>query len=289
VLLDDVAGAARLRAARTPDAPRPLQARALLLESWIEAMSGDLRAAREALESGSALAGDDPSLADLARWHAGFVLSQEGRFAEALAALAACRTAYAARGHAWEEGASVLLTAFAHVGLGDTAAARAACEQAVRILTPLGDTWGLLHAESALGRIAHAERRFTDAARHHGRAAEQAGTLGFTGAAALHRSHLGRAQHAAGDPAAADTLRAAAVDAERGGDPRLLAAVRVALAQVLLAADGRDEARQLLEAADRWYTASGAGDEAAVAADILAELRSGAAATGVHERQSQVP
>ena len=52
VLLDDVAGAARLRAARTPEAPRALQARALLLESWIEAMSGDLAAARRALDAG---------------------------------------------------------------------------------------------------------------------------------------------------------------------------------------------------------------------------------------------
>ena len=71
VLLDDVAGAARLRAARTPDAPRALQARALLLESWIEAMSGDLAAARHALDAGPTLAGDDPQLA---AWHSGFVL-----------------------------------------------------------------------------------------------------------------------------------------------------------------------------------------------------------------------
>jgi hypothetical protein len=214
---------------------------------------------------------------------------RRARFAEALTALEACRTAFAARGDAWEEGAGALLSAFAHAGLGDTTAGRVACEQAIRILTPLHDTWGLLHAEAALGRIAHAERRFADAARHHGRAAEQAAALGFPGAAALHRSHLGRAQHAAGDPAAADTLRTAALDAERGGDLRLLATVRVALAQVVLAAGGRDEAEDLLEAADRWYAAAGAGDDAALAAGLLAELRAGEAASSVHERRSHVP
>ena len=167
VLLDDVAGAARLRAARTPDAPRALQARALLLESWIEAMSGDLAAARRALDAGTVLAGDDPQLA---AWHAGFVLSQEGRFPEALATLESCRAGYAARGCAWAEGGSALLAAFAHLGRGDTMAGRTACEAAIRILTPLGDTWALLHAEAALGRVAQAEGRYTDAARHHAHA-----------------------------------------------------------------------------------------------------------------------
>ena len=93
--------------------------RALLLESWIEAMSGDLAAARRALDAGTVLAGDDPQLA---AWHAGFVLSQEGRFPEALATLESCRAAYAARGCAWEEGGSALLAAFAHLGRGDTMA-----------------------------------------------------------------------------------------------------------------------------------------------------------------------
>lgn len=267
VLLDDVAGAARLRAAATPATPGPLRVRALLLESWIEAMSGDLAAARTALDAGMALAGDDP----LADWHAGFVLSQEGRFGEALAVLDRCRAVYAARGCAWEEGGSVLLAAFAHLGLDDTAAGRTACEEAVRILTPLGDAWALLHAEAALGRVAHAEGRRADAARHHAQAVESARALGFPGAAALHRSQLGRAQHAAGDPAAVATLRRAAGEAERAGDLRLLAAVRVALAQALLPDDPR-EARELLAAADRWYAASGAGDDAALATELLATL-----------------
>ena len=252
-------------------------------------MSGDLAAARRALDAGTALAGDDPQLADVAGWHAGFVLSQEGRFPEALAALESCRAGYAARGYAWEEGGSALLAAFAHLGQGDATAGRTACEAAIRILTPLGDTWALLHAEAALGRVAQAEGRYTDAARHHAHAVGSADALGFPGAAALHRAHLGRAQHAAGDPAAVATLRQAADEAERASDLRLLAAARVALAQALLSDGDRDAARELLEAADRWYAASGAGDDAALAADLLAGLRSADAVTRVHERRSRVP
>ncbi len=284
VLLDDDAAAARLRTARlaAPDAPRDLLLRALLLESWVEAMSGDLRTARAALDAATALVGDDPGTAELARWHGGFVLLQEGRPAEAVADLARCRDDAAARGDAWAEGASALLAAFAHVARGDAAAGRAACEAAVRLLEPLGDAWGLQHAEAALGRIAAAQGRLDDAAHHHTRAAASATALGFPGAAALHLTQLGRVRHAAGDPAAAATLRRAADVAERAGDPRLLAGARVALARVLLAAGDRAGARALLEAGDRWYGASGAGDDAALAAELLAAVRveGGAAPVG---------
>lgn len=58
---------------------------------------------------------------------------------------------------------------------------------------------GLLHAEAALGRVAQAEHR-------------------FAGAAALHLPHLGRAQHAAGDPEAEDTIRRVIAGAQQAGD-----------------------------------------------------------------------
>jgi predicted ATPase/DNA-binding SARP family transcriptional activator len=275
VLLDDGAAAAHLRAARAaaPDAPRDLRLRALLLESWLEAMSGDLRTARTALTDATALAGDDPLAAELTRRYGGFVLLQEGRVAEAAADLERSREDAAARGDAWAEGASALLAAFAHVARGDAAAGRAACEAAIRLLEPLGDAWGLQHAEAALGRIAAAQGRLAEAAQHHARAAGSAAALGFPGAAALHLTQLGRVQHAAGDPAAAATLRRAADVAERAGDLRLLADARLGLARVLLAAGDRAGARALLEAAARWYAASGAGDDAALAADLLAAVR----------------
>jgi hypothetical protein len=152
-------------------------------------------------------------------------------------------------------------------------AARAACEEAIGVLSPVGDAWGLLHAEGALGRIAQAELRYADAARHHGFAAEAAERLGFEGAAALHRVQLGRAQHAAGDPAAAETLRRAVVEARAAGDRRLTAMAQVAQAEVLLAAGKRSAALGLLEAADRWYAEAGAGEGAELAAALLATLR----------------
>jgi len=275
VLLDDSAAAARLRSARLAAgaAPAGLRVRALLLESWLEAMSGDLRPALTALDAATALAGDDEYLVNLTRWYAGFVLFQDSRPAEAAAALEACLPAFAASGATWYEGGSRLLAAFAYLAVGDTVAGRAACEDAIRIVGPLGDAWGLLHAEAALGRLAQAEQRFADAARHHGRAAESAQRLGFGGAAALHLAHLGRAQHDAGDPTAVDTLRRAIAGAERAGDLRLLAMTRVTQAEVLRAAGDRAAARDLLVAANRWYAESGAGDGALLAACRLAVLR----------------
>jgi predicted ATPase/DNA-binding SARP family transcriptional activator len=275
VLLDDAAAATRLRAARAaaPGAPRDLRVRALVLESWHEAMSGDLLRARTALDAATALAGDDAALVDLTRWHGGFVQLQEGHPARALVDLQRCRAAFASRGASWEEGASVLLAAFAHLALGDTVAARAAGEEAIGIVGPLGDAWGLLHAEGLLGGIAGAEQRFDDAARHHAHAAASAAALGFGGAAALHLADLGRAQHRGGDPAAADTLRRAVEAAEAEGDLRLVAGARVSLAEVLDAAGDRSAALDLLMAADRWYTEAGAGDGAALAARLLSTLR----------------
>jgi hypothetical protein len=275
VLLDDGAAAARLRAARhaAATAPRDLRVTALLLESWFEAMSGDLRQARTALDAALLLTGDDGPMADLTRWYGAFVLTQEGRAAEALAALGRCRAAFAASGADWYAGGALLLAAYAHLALGDARAGQAACEEAIAALGPLDDAWALLHAEAALGRVAHMEHRFTDAARHHGHAAEAADRLGFAGAAALHLSHLGRAQSDAGHPGAASTLRRAMAGAEQAGDLRLLASTRVALGEIVWAAGDRSGARDLLLAATRWYAASGAGEGAALAACLLATVR----------------
>ena len=256
---------------------------ALLLESWFEAMSGDLRRARAALDAAIDLAGDDGPLADLTRWYGAFVLTQEGRAVEALADLERCRAAFAARGDAWYEGGSLLLAAFAHLSVGDTVAGRAACEAAIAVLRPVDDAWGLQHAEAALGRIAQAEHRYADAARHHGHAAEAAGRLGFGGAAALHLSHLGRAQHDAGDPEAESTIRRAIAGATQAGDRRLLAAAGVSLAEVLRAAGDRVAARDLLLSATRWYADSGAGEGAALAACLLATMRAEDGEPGAEE------
>ncbi len=258
VLLDDAGAAARLR----PFADR---ADARLLLSFVEAMSGDLRAARAALDG--VLDGDP----DRVRWFGGFVLTQEGRFAEAAADLERCHTAFSARGEDWWAGGSLLLAAFARLGLGDVAAAADHCAAAVRILEPLGDAWGLQHAEAALGRIAQATGRFADAARHHARAAAATDRLGFPGATALHLLHLAKAQLAADDPAAAATLERATAGAEQAGDRRLLTQTRVTRAELLLADGHRAAARDLLVAADRWYREFGAGEGAELARQLLAQ------------------
>jgi tetratricopeptide (TPR) repeat protein len=228
-------------------------------------MSGDLLRARAAIDAARDLADDD-----VTRWHDAFVLEQEGRAAEALAALVRCRTAFAGTG--WDEGAAVLLSAFAHLGLGDPAAGRRAAEEAIDLIASLGDAWGLIHAEGALGVLAEATGRFADAARHHAQAAASAESLGFGGSAALHTANLGRAQHASGDPAAAASLRRAITGAERAGDLRLLAGTRVTLAEVLHSRGDRDGARELAVAASRWFDASGAGEDAERARALLTTL-----------------
>ena len=259
VLLDDAGAAARLR----PFADR---ADARLLLSFVEAMSGDLRAARAALDG---VHDGDP---DRARWFGGFVLSQEGRFAEAAADLETCHTAFSARGEEWWAGGSLLLAAFARLGLGDVATAADHCAAAIRIVEPLGDAWALQHAEAALGRIAQATGRFADAARHHARAAAATERLGFPGATALHLLHLAKAQLAADDPAAGATVERAAAGAERAGDRRLLTQTRVTRAELLLADGHRDAARELLVAADRWYSEFGAGEGADLARELLQQI-----------------
>lgn len=68
-------------------------------------------------------------------------------------------------------------------------------------------------------------------------------------------------------------MRRAIGGAELEGDLRLLTMTRVGLAEVLRSAGDRTAARDLLVVANRWYSESGAGDGAALAAHLLAGLR----------------
>ena len=172
----------------------------------------------------TALAGDDARLADLTRWYGGFVLIQEGRPPRRWPTWSAAARPSPHAGRPGTRAAACCSRRSRTSRLGDTAAGRAACEDAIRIIEPLGDAWGLLHAEAALGRVAQAEHRFADAARHHAHAAESAGRLGFPGRAALHLSHLGRGPaRRAATPPRPHTLRRAIAGAEHAGDLRLLA------------------------------------------------------------------
>jgi tetratricopeptide (TPR) repeat protein len=184
----------------------------------------------------------------------------------------------------WETAASLLLGTFGSIMLGDTAAATSSATEAVRLLTPIGDAWGMVHAEAMLGAIANAEHRFGDAAAALDRAAELSETLGFAGQAALHLTTLGRVQQRAGEPERArDTLARAIRAAATAGDLRIAATARTHLARTLRGAGDPAGARTLLEANDRWYRASGGGDGALLTRCLLAALaaeRAGGAAAG---------
>ena len=146
---------------------------------------------------------------------------------------------------AWETAVHLLLAAYGSLMLGDTEAATRHATEAVDLLTPIGDSWGLVHAQAMLGGIAQAQHRFEDAARSLTHAAEESRRLGFTGQAALHLASLARVQHRAGDTdAAVDTFERATEAAIAGGDRRLAATARLNLARLLRARGDGTAARR---------------------------------------------
>jgi tetratricopeptide (TPR) repeat protein len=281
----------------------------LLFAGWFEASGGDLDRAVADVREALAIAGSD-RLRDRARLFLAFVHSQGGRPADALADLAARtgsaerhREAGAAReagrgrekgaagdeGDAWEEGAAWLLTAWAQTALGEVGRARAACDEALRRLVPLGDGWALSHAEGLLGALAQAEHRFADGTGHLARAADAAHRLGFLAAGSLHRANLGRAHEQNGDrAAAAQAFEAAIGTARTAGDLRIVAHTRTRLARVRRALGDRPAARELLAEAQRWYETAGGGDGAPLAAHLTAALDADAGEPGAADRLTEV-
>ncbi|MFL6271847.1 MAG: ATP-binding protein [Actinomycetes bacterium] len=278
VLGDGVAGAARVRtaleAARRDTTPHE-RATGLLLAGWLEASAGNVEAAQGDLDAALAAAeglGDGRLAAD-ARRHLAFLRIQQGRPLEVLESAAASEAVYRRLDLPWETAASLLLGAFGSIMLGDTGSATRAATEAVRLLTPIGDAWGMVHAEAMLGAIANAEHRFGDAADALTRAAALSERLGFAGQAALHLTTLGRVQQRSGAQGQArDTLARAIQAAATAGDLRIAATARIHLARALRGAGDQATARTLLEANDRWYRASGGGDGALLTRCVLAAL-----------------
>ena len=172
----------------------------------------------------------------------------------------------------WETAASLVLAAYGALMLGDTAAAARDGAEAVGILTPMGDSWGLVHAKAMLGGIAQVEHRFEDAIDALSGAAEESTALGFLGQAALHLGSLARAQQRAGRPeeAAASYDRTLAA-ATASGDGRMAATARLNLARLLQ--DHRATAPQpcrLLKENLEWYASAGGGDGALLSRCVLA-------------------
>jgi predicted ATPase/DNA-binding SARP family transcriptional activator len=288
VLGDGVAGAARVRgaleAAGDLAGPRE-QAAACLLAGWLEASAGNVDQAQADLDAALGLAdrlGDERVGADALR-HLAFLRIQQGRPQDVVACAEASLAVYRRLELPWETAASLLLGAFGSIMLGDTAGATAGAGEAVRLLTPIGDAWGMVHAEAMLGAVANAEHRFADAAAALTRAASLSEALGFVGQAALHLTTLGRVQQRSGTPeVAVETLHRAIRAATNVGDLRIAATARIHLARALRAAGDPAAARTLLEENDRWYRASGGGDGALLTRCLLATLAAEPGAEDLH-------
>lgn len=290
VLGDGVAGAVRVRAALDAAAllttPRE-RAVGLLLAGWLEASAGNLERAVTDLDGALCLAddlGNDRLRADAQR-HLAFCRIQQGRPQDVLDLAASSLSVYRPLELHWEMAGSLLLAAFASIMLGDTTSATQAANEAVRLLTPIGDSWGLVHAEAMLGAIAQADHRFSEAASSLSRAATASEQLGFLGQAALHLTTLGRVEQRAGNnERAIDTLNRAIVAASNSGDHRIAATARVNLARMLQASGENDVALALLEQTDRWYRVSGGGDGALLTRCLLASMSSASDSTRATEQ-----
>ena len=282
VLGDGTAGATRVRTALSDLATPEEQIRGRLLACWLEASAGDVALAEHDLDQAqrldAELAGDDIRHADIAR-HEAFLAIQQGDPGRVQTTATRSLTTYRAHGEPWRAAGSLLLNAFGAAMRGDLPAATRAAAEAVGILSRLGDSWGLVHAQAILATIAQAERRFDDAAESFDLAANRAGDLGFLGQAPLHRSNLARVQHRAGEPeAAAETYRQAIEESVAVGDGRLAASTRLNLARLRRATGDDGAALALLAENERWYDVAGGGDFALLNRCILASVRDDAAA-----------
>jgi predicted ATPase/DNA-binding SARP family transcriptional activator len=276
VLGDGIAGAHRVRSALEAAAPQAGardRMTSLLLAGWLEASAGNVARAEDdldrALDEATTL--KDPLLRADAQRHLAFLRLQQARPQDATDLSRESAAFYQVHGQAWERAASLLLGAVGSMMLGEIGPATAAADEAVRLLTPIGDAWGLVHAEATLGAIAQADHRFGDASRYLESAAASSERLGFLGQAAYHLTRLGRVQHQAGQlPAARQTLTRAVQAAIRGSDPRMAATARINLARIMRATGQHDAAQALLHRCDDWYRTAGGGDGALLTRAMLA-------------------
>lgn len=285
VLGDGSAGAARVRAAVDQTAvdqaavDQAARAAGLMLAGWLEASAGDVALAQQDLDAATDLVDDlagrldDEVLRAEVQRHQAFVAIQQGRPELVRSSASAAVATYRRHGLNWHTAAGLLLSAFGALMLGRTGTAAEEATEALGLLTPIGDSWGLVHAQAMLGGIALAERRFEDAVRALARAADESATRGFPAQAALHRATLGRAQQRLGDPAAAASYERAIGEAAAVGDGRLAATARLHLARLLRAAGRSDAAVALLEDNERWYSSAGGGDFALLNHCLLAAER----------------
>jgi tetratricopeptide (TPR) repeat protein len=261
------------------------------LSAWLEASAGNVERANT--EAAQAIALADASghrqLQAVARWYRSFVLLSSGRPAGALELLEGCRPVLHEIGDRWHEAGTALLTGHSYLLMGQPAASSEACREALRLLEPIADQWGLAHAEALLGTIARSGHRLPEAIDHLKRASTAAAKLGFTAAEAYHLSNLGRVQQLAGDlPAAAGTLLDAIEKACAASDFRAAAVARVRLARVLRGLGDVVSARSMTMTAMEWFARYGGGEGALLGESTLAALDAEAGLTGADERLGAV-
>jgi predicted ATPase/DNA-binding SARP family transcriptional activator len=273
VLGDGAAAAARIRDTLTPATGPSERAGALLVAAWLEASAGDVVLAESDLDEAGVIAeqlGAEVLRADVAR-HRAFVSLQQGAPTQALSSATAGLIAYREMNLAWETAASLVLTAYGALMLGDTVAATRDGAEALTILAPLGDSWGMVHATAMLGGIAQVERRFDDAIEALSDAVQQSVALGFLGQAALHLGSLARVQQRAGRPVqSAASYQQTLIAATACGDGRMAATARLNLARLLRSTGHGTQAVPLLRENLDWYDNAGGGDGALLSRCVLA-------------------
>ena len=273
VLGDGTAAASRVRGTLTPAAELADHIAALLVAGWLEASAGNVALAQKDLDEADSLAGQvdsEAARADVAR-HRAFVLLQQGLPEDALASATSCLATYRRHGLEWETAASLVLTAWGALWLGDTAAAARDGAEAVSMLTPMGDSWGLVHATAMLGGIAQAENRSADAIEALSGAAHESAVLGFLGQAAFHLASLARVQQRAGHlEDAATSLDQALAAAAASGDGRMAATARLNLARLHRSTGNGAAAVAPLRENLEWYANAGGGDGALLSRCVLA-------------------
>jgi predicted ATPase len=280
ILGEGAAAAERLRGALgAADSLASLAQRALTLSliGWNEA-GADIERARVESERAAAAAdssGDDVAVAE-SRFALGFVLIHQGQPQAALELLDEWRSVAVDMDGAarrWDLAMTCVLVGYAGLAAGDMARVRAACEEAAGLLVDLGDDWLTSHIEAILGQLAQAEHRLTEAADHLLQAAEAARRVGIPAAEGFHLASLGRVLQQAGDHQAAITTLERAIELTRAvGLMRPVALARIRLGRLLQGLGDKDSARSALAAADDWFRASGGGEEALLAACLLAAM-----------------
>jgi predicted ATPase/DNA-binding SARP family transcriptional activator/tetratricopeptide (TPR) repeat protein len=284
--------AARLRSAlRAADHLASPAERALMLSfiGWNEA-GADIARARVESERAVEIAdssGDDVTAAE-SRFALAFVLIHQGQARTALQLLDEWRSAADhdnAPARSWDLAMTCVLVGYAGLAAGETARARAACEEAAGPLMDLDDDWLTSHIEGILGQLAQADHRLADAAVRLTRAADAGRRVGIPAVEGFHLASLGRVLQQAGDhQAAIDTLERAIELTRAVGLMRPVALAQVRLGRLLRGLGDTKSARSALVAADEWFRASGGGEEALLAECLLTAMDAEDAAPHAAER-----